>query len=189
MTVYLYSSYRQRAAPQTRNGEMMSVNKAVTGRKLLSLIGILCFTVIAGFIVYEYTPIFKKPQPGGDELSGVHKIDKSALIATLEKKIQALPAEDAAANLDGYRRLLKLAPDNIRYRQEVDYYNTELKKSADAKKPRARITGYIKVGYPAPRVLDHPETGRMLGRVESGSMVEVLDSTVLAAGSLPTVWY
>ena len=167
----------------------MSINKTGTGKKLIALIGILCFTVLAGFIVYKYTPIFKEPQPGGDEMSGTHKIDKSALIATLEKKIQAIPAEDTAANLDGYRRLLKLDPGNIRYKQKVDYYNAQLKKSANAKKPRARVAGYIKVGYPAPRVLDHPETGRMLGRVESGSMVEVLDSTVLAAGSLPTVWY
>ena len=122
-------------------------------------------------------------------MSGVHRIDKSALIASLEKKIQALPAEDAAANLDGYRRLLKLVPGNIRYKQKVDYYSALLKKSAVAKKPRTRVTGYIKVGYPAPRVLDHPETGRMIGRVESGSLVEVLDATVLAAGSLPTIWY
>jgi len=65
----------------------MSANKAGTGRKLLSLIVIICFTALAGFIVYEYTPIFKEPQPGGDEMSGAHKIDKSALIATLEKKV------------------------------------------------------------------------------------------------------
>lgn len=167
----------------------MSANKAGTGRKLLSLIVIICFTALAGFIVYEYTPIFKEPRPGGDEMSGVHKIDKSALIAALEKKIRALPAEDAAANLDGYRRLLKLAPGNIRYKQKVDYYNAQLKKPAAVQKPRIPATGYIKVGFPAPRVLDHPETGRMLGRVASGSLVEILDSTVLAAGSLPTVWY
>jgi len=166
----------------------MSADKAGTGKKLLPLIVIICFTALAGFIVYEYTPIFKEPQPGGDK-SGAHKIDKSALIATLEKKIRSLPAEDAAANLDGYRRLLKLAPGNIRYKQKVDYYNAQLKKPAAVQKPRIPTTGYIKVGFPAPRVLDYPETGRMLGRVESGSLVEVLDSTVLAAGSLPTVWY
>jgi hypothetical protein len=168
---------------------MMSANKAGAGTKFLSLIGILFFTALAGFIVYEYTPIFKEPQPGGDEMSGAHKIDKSALIATLEKKIRAIPAEDAAANLDGYRRLLTLVPGNVRYKQKVDYYRAQLKKSAGAKKYSARVTGYIKVGYPSPRVLDHPETGQMLGRVASGSLVEVLDSTVLAAGSLPTVWY
>jgi len=167
----------------------MSASKAGVGRKFISLIGILFFTALAGFIVYEYTPIFKKPQPGGKDMSGAHKIDKSALIATLEKNVRSIPAEDVAANLDGYRRLLNLAPGNIRYKQKVDYYSTQLKKSAAAPKPRTRVTGYIKVGYPAPRVLDHPETGQMLGRVESGSLVEVLDSTVLAAGSLPTVWY
>jgi hypothetical protein len=122
-------------------------------------------------------------------MQGAHKIDKSALIATLEKKIRAIPAEDAAANLDGYRRLLKLVPGNIRYKQKVDYYSAQLKKSTVTPKSKTRVTGYIKVGYPSPRVLDHPEIGQMLGRVESGSLVEVLDSTVLAVGSLPTVWY
>ncbi len=167
----------------------MSASKAGVGRKFLSLIGILFFTALAGFIVYEYTPIFKEPQPGDEEMSGTHKIDKSALIATLEKKVRSIPTEDVAANLDGYRRLLNLAPGNIRYKQKIDYYRAQLKKPATTQKPKAPVPGYIKVGYPAPRVLDHPETGQMLGRVDSGSLVEVLDSTVLAAGSLPTVWY
>ncbi|MCP3955765.1 MAG: hypothetical protein GY697_26650 [Desulfobacterales bacterium] len=167
----------------------MSANTAGTGRKLFTFIGILFFTALAGFVIYEYTTIFKKSQTVGDDMSGAHKIDKNALIANLEKKIKGIPADNAAANLDGYRRLLKLAPGNIRYKQKVDYYNAQQKKSAAAQKPRTRITGYIKVGYPAPRVLDHPGNGQMVGRVESGSLVEVLDSTVLATGSLPTVWY
>ncbi len=167
----------------------MSANKSGAGRKFLSLIGILFFTALAGFVVYEYTSIFKQSPPVGGDMSGTHKIDKGALIATLEKKIRSIPAKDLAANLDGYERLLKLVPGNIRYKQKVDYYNARLKESAVVKTPRTVVSGYIKVGYPAPRVLDHPETGQMLGRVESGSLVEVLDSTVLAAGSLPTVWY
>lgn len=122
-------------------------------------------------------------------MSGAHKIDKDALITTLEKKIRSIPAEDLAANLDGYERLLKLVPGNIRYKQKVGYYSARLKEAAVVKKPRTVVSGYIKVGYPAPRVLDYPETGQMLGRVDSGSLVEVLDSTVLAAGSLPTIWY
>jgi hypothetical protein len=167
----------------------MSANGAGSGRKFLSLLGILFFAALAGLLVYEYTPLFKTSHPGGDDRSGVHKIDKGALIANLEKKIRGIPAEDAAGNLDGYQRLLKLAPGNIRYRQKVDYYRARLNQSAGEKKTASGVTGYIKVGYPAPRVLDHPETGQMVGRVDAGSLVEVLDATVLAAGSLKTTWY
>ncbi len=166
----------------------MAARNADDGKSLLSLVIILFIAALAGGLVYEYTPIFKKTQPA-DESAGTHKIDKSRLIANLEKQIRGIPADNAAANLDGYERLLKLVPGNIRYRQKVDYYSARLKESASAKKPRNVVSGYIKVGFPAPRVLDYPETGQMLGRVESGSLVEVLDSTVLAAGSLPTLWY
>ena len=86
----------------------MAAKKAGAGRNFFTLIGVLIFAALAGFLIYTYTPIFKTSKPGGDSQSGTHKIDKDALIATLEKKVRAIPAADAAANLDGYRRLLKL---------------------------------------------------------------------------------
>ena len=101
------------------NGEMMSANGTGTGRKILSLIGIILFAALIGFLVYEYSNIFKKESQtdGNEVVGGAHKIDKSALIANLEKKIRAIPAEDIAANLAGYQRLLKLSPGNSRYKK------------------------------------------------------------------------
>ena len=168
----------------------MSSRNAETGTGIISLIVILLVASLAGFFVYQYTPIFKKTS-SESETGSVHKIDKSALIADLEKKIRGIPAENVAANLEGYQRLLKLAPENMRYQRKVEYYSARLEERPQTGKKRAPVVrgSYIKVGYPSPRVLGHPETGQMVGRVEAGSLVEVLDSTVIAAGSLPTTWY
>jgi len=173
--------------PHTRNGESMSANGSGAGRKFLSFIIFLLFAGLAGFLIYEYSPLFKASPE--EDTAGMHKIDKSTLIANLEKKVRRIPAENIAANLEGYRRLLKLAPGNIRYKKKVDYYSARLKKAASADKSKSGMRHYIKVGYPSPRVLDQPENGQMLGRVEAGSLVEVLDTMAVASGSLKTTWY
>lgn len=165
----------------------MSANKSGTGRKFLTLLIFLLFAGLAGFLVYEYSPLFKTSPE--EDTAGTHKIDKSALIANLEKKIRRIPAENIAANLEGYRRLLKLAPGNIRYKNKVDYYSARLKEAGSVNKSKSGAKQYIKVGYPSPRVLDQPDNGQMLGRVEAGSLVEVLESMAVASGSLKTTWY
>jgi len=165
----------------------MSANKSGTGRKFLSFIILLLFAGLVGFLVYEYSPLFKTSPE--ENTAGTHKIDKSGLIANLEKKVRRIPADNIATNLDGYRRLLKLAPGNIRYKKKVDYYNARLEKAGPADQTQSGAKRYIKVGYPSPRVLDQPENGQMLGRVAAGSLVEVLDSMAVASGSLRTTWY
>ncbi len=169
----------------------MSANKAGPGKKLLFFILFFLFVSLAAFLVYEYSGMFKKdPQTDSSEFAGgVHKIDKSALIANLEKKIRAIPAEDFAANLDGYKRLLKLAPGNSRYRKKIVYYSARLKETGGDDGKRVGIKEYIKVGYPSPRVLTAPETGEMLGRVKSGSLVEIVDLEAVKSTSLKMVWY
>lgn len=169
----------------------MSANRAGTGRKLLSFILFFLFVSLTAFLVYEYSGLFKKePQADSPELAGTaYKIDKSALIAALEKKIKAIPAEDFAANLDGYKRLLKLSPGNSRYRKKVAYYSARLKEAGKVDEKRVGIKEYIKVGYPSPKVLAAPETGEMMGRVPSGSMVEIVDLEAVESASLRMVWY
>ena len=169
----------------------MSANGTGSAGKLLSLIGVILFTALIGFLVYESTNIFRKePQTSGNEISGsAHKIDKSVLIAGLEKKIRALPAEDIAANFSGYKRLLKLSPDNPRYLKKVAYYSARLKEISGENGNKIGIREFIKIGYPSPRVLDTPETGEMLGRVESGVLVEILDLKAIESASLKITWY
>ncbi len=179
---------RRETAPYI-NGEMMSASG--TGKNFLSCIGVILSLSLIGFLIYEYSGIFKPAsQKAGDEvIGGAHKIDKNALIATLEKQIRSIPAEDAAANLAGYERLLKLSPQNIRYNQKIAYYRARIKESDGNSRKIIGAQEYIKVGYPSPRVLDAPETGEMLGRVDSGSLVEILDTKAIESTSLKLVWY
>jgi len=165
----------------------MSANKSGAGRKFLSFIIFFLFAGLVGFLVYEYSPLFKTSPT--EDTAATHKIDKSTLVADLEKKVRRIPAENIAANLEGYRRLLKLAPGNIRYKKKVDYYSARLNDTGPVDKSKSGVRHYIKVGYPSPRVLDQPENGQMLGRVEAGSLVEVLESMAVASGSLKTTWY
>jgi len=193
LRILLISHLKNEARKITRasNGEIMSANKTGTGTKLLSSIIFILIVSLTAFLVYEYSGVFKKsPQITGPEITGgAHKIDKSALIANLEKKIRAIPAEDFAANLDGYKRLLRLSPGNARYRQKVAYYSDRLNEAGGDDGKRIGIREYIKVGYPSPRVLTAPETGEMMGRVDSGSMVEILDLEAIESASLKMVWY
>ena len=169
----------------------MSANGTGTGGKILSVIGVVFFVAMMGLLVHEAVNIFnKETQNPEDEVAGnAYKIDKSILIAKLEREIRAIPAENIAANLAGYKRLLKLSPGNSRYKKKVAYYSTRLKETAGGHGKKIGIREYIKIGYPSPRVLDRPETGEMVGRVDSGSLVEILDLKAIESASLKTVWY
>ena len=139
----------------------MSANGSGAGRKFLSFIIFLLFAGLVGFLVYEYSPLFKTSPE--EDTAGTHKIDKSSLIANLEKKVRRIPAENIAANLDGYRRLLKLAPGNIRYKKKVDYYSAQMQKAGSADKSKSGMRRYIKVGYPSP-----PGAGSTRQRPDAG---------------------
>ncbi len=163
--------------------------------KQVAVLAIICLTTLIGILVFAYSGILKKQVPPDDhEVSGgTHKIDKRALIATLEKKVRAIPAENIAANLDGYQRLLKLSAGNARYERKVAYYRAR-ETAASRTEPtkietKSTRREYIKVGFPDPRVLSAPETGAMIGRVDSGKLVEILDRQVIESGSLKITWY
>jgi len=49
-------------------------------------------------------------------------------IAKLEKQVRAIPASRTVDNLDIYRYLLKLDPDNLRYKQKVSFYAKRFEK-------------------------------------------------------------
>ena len=59
---------------------------------------------------------------------------KAALIEKLDKEVRAIPAEQVEKNLELYERLLRLDPNNPRYKSKVAYYSKRL----DEKRERAR---------------------------------------------------
>lgn len=55
------------------------------------------------------------------------------VISTLERKVKKLPASMARENLEIYKQLLALDPQNQRYKQKVAHYTKKVKNIAEAK--------------------------------------------------------
>ena len=132
------------------------------------------------------------PDSGGEDgSSGTFKVDKAQLIASLDKKVRAIPADRAEDNYRGYKQLLELDPGNERYRRKVAYYRAKMKaqKAAAGQAPAVEIREYVKIAYPDPQVLDRPEPGQMIGRAPAGEVLEVMEKTVARRGSTDVTWY
>ena len=122
--------------------------------------------------------------------SGTFKVDKAQLIASLDKKVRAIPADRAEDNYRGYKQLLEMDPGNERYRRKVAYYRAKMKaQKAAGKAPAVEVREFVKIAYPDPQVLDRPELGQMIGRVPSGEILEVMEKTVARKGTTEVIWY
>jgi hypothetical protein len=145
---------------------------------ILVVVGIGALT--ARFFLKPTAPA--APQPTGQTF----KVDKAKMIADLEKQVKGIPADDVAANVRGYERLLALDPANDKYRQKLAVYRERLKaESGDS----GDQSSFVKIAFPAPQVLDQPDVGQMIGRAPSGELVEVLDTQVIRKGSTYITWY
>lgn len=156
---------------------------AVSG--LLVVVLVILAVVGIGSLAARF--IFKPTASTESQGSGTtFKVDKAQMIADLEKQVRKIPADQVAANVRGYENLLALDPNNENYRKKLAYYRERLKaEGGDAKQAKS----YVKVAFPAPQVLDRPDTGEMIGRATSGEMVEVLETEVVRKGSTYINWY
>ncbi|MEE4351240.1 MAG: hypothetical protein V2J25_00080 [Desulfatiglans sp.] len=63
----------------------------------------------------------------------VPEIEKKLEIHRLEEQVKGIPASRASANLDIYKKLQSLDPDNERYKKKVSYYTNKIKKRSTKK--------------------------------------------------------
>ncbi|MFH1983745.1 MAG: hypothetical protein ABIL58_18040 [Pseudomonadota bacterium] len=160
------------------------------------LVVVVVMLAIVGFGALAARFFFKPeaPQQPLETNGGTFKVDTAKLIADLEKMVQGIPADQAAANARGYEQLLALDPGNERYRRKLAYYRAQLKATAAAapaaaEPPKVVEKPFVKIAFPAPRVLERPDAGEMVGRAPSGEMVEVLETQVIRKGSTYISWY
>ncbi len=93
----------------------------------------------------------QEQQKPAQEAAGVgHETDKATSIAKLEKKVRAIPAKDAAANLAGYRQLVILSPNNTRYKKKVTYYTAKVKETARSEEKTTVMPKTIQIDRPPP---------------------------------------
>ncbi len=156
---------------------------AVSG--LLVVVLVILAVVGLGSLAARF--IFKPDtSPSSQGTGTTFKVDKAQMIADLERQVRKIPADQVAANVRGYENLLALDPKNENYRQKLAYYRERLKAEGAEAKP---AKSYVKVAFPAPQVLERPDTGEMIGRAAPGEMVAVLETAVVRKGSTYINWY
>jgi hypothetical protein len=85
---------------------------------------------------HQWTKAWKRTRKRDTTSSGGQKVksagsDSTAIrkkIARLEKQVKTIPTSRTVDNLDIYRYLLKLDPDNVRYKKKVAFYETRFEK-------------------------------------------------------------
>lgn len=164
---------------------------------LAGLVAVVCVLIVVIGAGALGAKIFFKADTPPPPPAATYKVDVSQQIADLEKHVRGIPAEDAAANARGYAQLLALDPGNERYRRKLAYYRARLKAPAaapvsaplSAPPPQTVEKTFVKIAFPAPRVLARPDADEMVGRAPSGEFLEVLEKRVVRTGSTNITWY
>lgn len=154
---------------------------------VLVILGVVGFGTLAARFFFT-SESSRQPQETGRDS---YKVDSRQLIVDLDKQVRAIPADQVAANVRGYENLLSLDPGNERYRRKLAYYRAQLKGGTAGTASGLPPSGkpFVKIAFPAPQVLDRPDTGEMIGRAPSGEMLEVMGKAMIRKGSTDITWY
>ena len=117
----------------------------------------------------------------------VEGIKKKREIAELEKKAKSIPVSRVLDNLNIYKQLLALEPDNPKYKKKVDFYKVKLDENKEKKEKKAQFVMIDKKGS-AP-VLSFPVKGSILGSISSGKTVQILEKQSIENGMMAQIWY
>ena len=117
----------------------------------------------------------------------VEDIKKKREIAELEKKAISIPVSRVSDNLNIYKQLLALEPDNPKYKKKVDFYKAKLEENKEKKEKEAQFVMIDKEGS-AP-VLSFPVKGSILGSISSGKTVQILEKQSIENGMMAQIWY
>jgi hypothetical protein len=117
----------------------------------------------------------------------VEDIKKKREIAELEKKAISIPVSRVSDNLNIYKQLLAVEPDNPKYKKKVDFYKAKLEENKEKKEKEAQFVMIDKEGS-AP-VLSFPVKGSILGSISSGKTVQILEKQSIENGMMAQIWY
>ena len=117
----------------------------------------------------------------------VEDIKKKREIAELEKKAISIPVSRVSDNLNIYKQLLAVEPDNPKHKKKVDFYKAKLEENKEKKEKEAQFVMIDKEGS-AP-VLSFPVKGSILGSISSGKTVQILEKQSIENGMMAQIWY
>ena len=117
----------------------------------------------------------------------VEDIKKNIEITELEKKAKSIPVSRVMDNLNIYKQLLALEPNNAKYKKKVAFYKTKLEANERKKEKEEQFVMIDKTG-PAP-VLSYPIKGSILGSISSGKSVQIFEKQSVKNGMMTQIWY
>ena len=117
----------------------------------------------------------------------VEDIKKNIEITELEKKAKSIPVSRVMDNLNIYKQLLALEPNNVKYKKKVAFYKTKLEANERKKEKEEQFVMIDKTG-PA-SVLSFPIKGSILGSVPAGKNVQIFEKQLVNNGMMTQIWY
>jgi len=121
------------------------------------------------------------------DYKNVEDIKKNIEIAELEKKAKSIPVSRVLDNLNIYKQLLALEPNNARYKKKVAFYKAKLEANARKKEKEEQFVMIDKTGS-AP-VLSFPIKGSILGSISAGKNVQIFEKQSVKNGMMTQIWY
>ena len=115
------------------------------------------------------------------------EVEENSEIAELEKNAKSIPVSRVLDNLNIYKQLLALEPDNPKYKKKVDFYKAKLEENKEKKEKEPRFVMIDKTGS-AP-VLSFPVKGSLLGSISSGKTLQILEKQSVENGIRNQIWY
>jgi hypothetical protein len=114
-------------------------------------------------------------------------IKKNIEIVELERKAKSIPVSRVLDNLNIYKQLLALEPDNPKYKKKVASYKAKLEANERKKEKKEQFVMIVNTGS-AP-VLSFPIKGSILGSIPAGKKVQVFEKQSAKDGMMAQIWY
>ena len=121
------------------------------------------------------------------ENKNVEDIKKNTEIAELEKKAKSIPVSRVLDNLNIYKQLLTLEPNNAKYKKKVAFYEAKLEVNERKQEKKEQFVMIDKASS-AP-VLSFPIKGSILGSIPAGKNVQVFEKQSVKNGMMTQIWY
>jgi hypothetical protein len=117
----------------------------------------------------------------------VEDIKRNTEIVELEEKAKSIPVSRVLDNLNIYKQLLALEPNNAKYKKKVAFYKAKLEANERKKEKEGQFVMIDKAGS-AP-ALSFPIKGSILGSIPAGKNVQVFEKQSVKNGMMTQIWY
>lgn len=95
----------------------------------------------------QYVDSQTKPDSSINKKQSEHTETKQDIINRLEDEVRPIPVSDRKANLAIYKKLLKLDPENEKYKRKVLYYSKPLPKKESSSKAKENYAEKVSPNY------------------------------------------